>query len=534
MGTQSPFNNALADATPIPGAMSILGEGLCDSNVANFLLEGKEPTRVALQFVDGMCTYGEVDSASRKVANFLLASGARKGGRAVLVGDNSCFWVASYLGILRAGLVCVPLPAGIAAEDFAFIMQSVSPGFAFVESRFQQKNQPSLTGTTVVAAQQLISGISPGTYLRSIESILPQSSMTEMPLPIVESRDLAAVMFTSGSTAKPRGVMITHGNIIANTNSIVEYLGLTENDSIMTVLPFHYCFGTSLLHTHLRVGGRLVIDNRFMYPEAILQHMASSQCTGFAGVPSHYQILLRRSGIHRMEFPHLRYVQQAGGHLAPAFIREFRKALPAVQMFVMYGQTEATARLAYVPPEMLDTKLGSIGKAIPGVRLSVVNEEGQPVQVGEQGEIVAEGPNIAAGYWGEEEETSVTFRNGELHTGDLATVDEDGFIYVTDRAKDFVKIGGKRTSCRKIEEELLEFSELLEIALVAIPDEVSGEAFRAFAVPKDRKDKSFLPRFRTFCAQRLPLAYVPKEITQLDALPKNSAGKIMKSALAGL
>ncbi len=160
--------------------------------------------------------------------------------------------------------------------------------------------------------------------------------------------------------------MVTHGNIIANTNSITEYLGLTERDSIMTVLPFHYCFGTSLLHTHLRVGGRLVIDSRFMYPERILQHMQSSQCTGFAGVPSHFQILLRRSGIDRMDFPHLRYVQQAGGHLAPAFIREFRKALPAVQMFVMYGQTEATARLAYVPPEMLDKKLAQLAKRFPG------------------------------------------------------------------------------------------------------------------------------------------------------------------------
>ncbi len=146
----------------------------------------------------------------------------------------------------------------------------------------------------------------------------------------------------------------------------------------MTVLPFHYCFGTSLLHTHLRVGGRLVIDNRFMYPETVLQHMASSQCTGFAGVPSHYQILLRRSSIHRTSLPHLRYVQQAGGHLAPALIREFREALPTVKMYVMYGQTEATARLAYVPPEMLDQKLGSIGKAIPGVTLSVINDEGKP------------------------------------------------------------------------------------------------------------------------------------------------------------
>ncbi len=512
----------------------LLAEDPCLLNVADFLLEGKQATQIALQFVDGTCTYGELDSASWKVAQFLLASGAKKGDRAVLVGENSAFWVASYLGILSAGLVCVPLPTGISAEDFAFIMQSVGPGFAFVDSRFHQKNKASLAGTTTVDASQSIPRPDPGTYLRNIDSLLPQSSTTEIPCPLVALHDLAAVMFTSGSTAKPRGVMVTHGNIIANTNSIIEYLGLTQHDSIMTVLPFHYCFGTSLLHTHLRVGGRLVIDSRFMYPEMILQHMQSSQCTGFAGVPSHFQILLRRSAIHRTDLPHLRYVQQAGGHLAPTFIREFRGALPAVQMFVMYGQTEATARLAYVPPEMLDKKLGSIGKAIPGVRLTVVDEDGQDVRVGEQGEIIAEGANVTAGYWGEEEETSLTFRDGKLHTGDLATVDEDGFIYITDRAKDFVKIGGKRTSCRKIEEQLLEFDGLLEIAVVGVPDEVSGEALRAFVVPKDRRDDSFLRRFQTFCAQHLPPEIVPKQVLQLDALPKNSAGKIMKPMLRKL
>ena len=530
MDSQSPFSfNALADMPVSPTAGPSLDAEPCPANVANFVLEGKETARTALQFVDGLCTYGEVDYASRKVANFLLASGAKKGDRALLVAENSAFWVASYLGILRAGLVCVPLPVATTAEDSAFIVQSADPHVAFVEPRFRQKNLQNLTKPIVIEFEQATPD--PGSNLRHIESVLPFGSVGEMQAPVIESHDLAAIMYTSGSTAKPRGVMITHGNIIANTNSIMEYLGLTENDSMMTVLPFHYCFGTSLLHTHLRVGGRLVIDNRFMYPETVLQHMASSQCTGFAGVPSHYQILLRRSGLHRMSFPHLRYVQQAGGHLAPVFIRQFREALPAVRMFVMYGQTEATARLAYVDPEVLDEKLGSIGKAIPGVRLSVLNEEGENVRPGEQGEIVAEGANIAAGYWAEMEETSATFRHGKLHTGDLATIDADGFIYVTDRTKDFVKIGGKRTSCRKIEEKLLECDDLLEVALVSMPDAVSGEALRAFVVPRDRKDDSFLPRFRAFCAQHLPLENVPKEITKLDALPKNSAGKIMKLAL---
>src|SRR5262249_53510877 len=140
--------------------------------------------------------------------------------------------------------------------------------------------------------------------------------------------DLAALIFTSGSTGKPRGVMVSHGNIIANTNSIISYLGLTQRDRIMVVLPFHYCYGVSLLHTHLRVGGEVVVDNRFMYPETVLQRLIEAKCTGFAGVPSHFQILLRSSSLRKKQFPDLRYVQQAGGHLAPSFIHELRAALP--------------------------------------------------------------------------------------------------------------------------------------------------------------------------------------------------------------
>ena len=192
--------------------------------------------------------------------------------------------------------------------------------------------------------------------------------------PQVGSGDLAALMFTSGSTGQPRGVMVLHANIMANTQSIIQYLSLTADDRIMVVLPFHYCFGTSLLHTHLKVGATLVIDHRFLYPEGELQRMADTECTGLAGVPSHFQILLRRSSLKRRSFPHLRYVQQAGGYLAPVFIRELRKALPQTQVFIMYGQTEATARLSYLPPEFLDHKIGSIGKGIPGVRLQVLNE----------------------------------------------------------------------------------------------------------------------------------------------------------------
>ena len=196
----------------------------------------------------------------------------------------------------------------------------------------------------------------------------------------------------------------------------------------------------------------------------------------------------------------------------------------------MYGQTEATARLSYLPPDLLRTKSGSIGKGIPGVRLTVLDEAGAEVRSGEVGEIVAEGENIAKGYWRAPEESSVSFRDGKLHTGDRATVDEEGFLYIVDRAKDFLKCRGERVSCKKLEEQLLGFNELLEAAVIGIPDEILGEAVKAFVVPRVPVS-GVAERLRAFCKERMPPHYLPKEIVVLQALPKSASGKVLKPEL---
>jgi long-chain acyl-CoA synthetase len=498
-------------------------------NVHDYLLDAKPRDSTALVTLSGRHSYGDVEYASRCVASLLVRSGSAKGDRAVLLAKSGCFWVAAYLGIIRAGLVCVPLPAKIPLCELDYIVDTTEPLYAFVESQAVSELESHLRATTLITDVQVAipdSGTSVNrtdleTVNESDVSVLPESG----------GDDLAALMFTSGSTGRPRGVMISHRNIIANTESIIQYMGLNSGDRVMAVLPFDYCFGTSLLHTHLRVGGSMVIDSRFMYPEVVLQRMRETACTGFAGVPSHFQILLRRSKLASMSLPHLRYVQQAGGQLAPAFIAELRQALPGKQIFIMYGQTEATARLSYLPPEFLDTKLGSVGKGIPGVLLSVLNDLGQPVAPGESGEIVAEGDNVALGYWRDETETARCFRNGRLYTGDLATIDSDGFIYIVDRAKTFLKCGGKRVSCRNIENVLLEHSGLLEVAVVGVPDDVLGEAAVAYVVPRDPKAAPTPEELRFHCKQRLPLTFVPKSFVLLGSLPKNGGGKVLKTEL---
>jgi len=502
------------------------------TNAAEYLLAGKSPELVALRLPQSLHSYGALTTQAGLVAAHLLKIGGRKGDRVLLIGENSLFWVACYLGIVQAGLVCVPIAANSQPQDTDYVLETTEARIVCTQGSVAMAQCARFAGRHLLTDKD-VPPVAQTASQQGFSSLGADSTAT-YDYTSVEPYDLAALVFTSGSTGRPRGVMVSHANIIANTDSIVAYLSLTERDRIMAVLPFHYCYGASLLHTHLRVGGELVLDSRFMYPETVLQRMIETRCTGFAGVPSHFQILLRNSSLRKKQFPDLRYVQQAGGYLAPTFIRELKEALPNTQIFIMYGQTEATARLSYMPPALLDSKLGSIGKGMPGVKLRVLNEEGREVSPGEVGEIVAEGANVTLGYWSAPQESEGIFRNGALYTGDLARVDEDGFIYIVDRAKDFLKCRGEKISCRQIEEVLLEFDELVEAAVIGIPDEVLGEAVKAFVVPRTRDANSLTERVASFCKTRMAPHHWPKQIVVLPGLPKNNAGKVMKSAIKAL
>jgi long-chain acyl-CoA synthetase len=501
-------------------------------NVAHVLLAGKPPDQKALTLLQSSYSYGDLAVQAGLVASYLCKLGARRGDRILLMADNSLFWVACYLGTIQAGLVSVPVAPNMQVNDLEYLLEVTDATVICAQASVVKTHAGPLNGRHVLTDRDL-PPLAQTTSQRSLAS-LATDTLPATDYASVAETDLAALVFTSGSTGRPRGVMVSHANIIANTESIVSYLSLTSGDRIMAVLPFHYCYGASLLHTHLSVGGELVIENRFMYPETVLQRLIETGCTGFAGVPSHFQILLRNSSLRTKRFPDLRYVQQAGGYLAPSFIIELKAALPQTQVFIMYGQTEATARLSFLPPQNLEAKLGSIGKGIPGVRLRVLNEGGAVVRPGEVGEIVAEGANITRGYWQAPRETEEVFRNGALYTGDLARVDEDGFIFIVDRAKDFLKCRGEKVSCRQIEEVLLEFDALVEAAVIGIPDDVLGEAVKAFVVPRNRDADRLSESLSAFCKTRLPPHHLPKEIVVLPSLPKSGAGKVMKSALRAL
>lgn len=487
-------------------------------NTAQYLLEKGSKRQIALITERGPITYDTLQTQVATIAVELNRLGVQSGDRVAVLGANSDFWAACYIAIFHIGAIAVPLPTTIQPEEYESV--KAFSGFRVV-------------CLTKLAARRLRGVVFDGRfciYENDLPS-LPAASLVEVPgVPVADMNTEAAYMLTSGTTSKPKLVRVSHGNIIANSDSIIEYLKLNSDERMMVAMPFYYCFGLSLLHTHLRVGGSLVLNNRFAYPESILDQMEETGCTGFAGVPSMYHTLLRKSTFRKRPFPHLKKVQQAGGHLPPVLIQELRQHLPQAEIFVMYGQTEATARLSYLPPELLDSKLGSIGQAIPGVALRVVDENGDDVLPGQVGEIMAWGGNITLGYLDNPEASAQKYAKGGLRTGDLAVKDEDDFIFIVDRESDILKPNGTRVSSKKIESCIMEMPQLVNAAAVGVPNLETGEAVHVYAVPAPNSQISEEAVLQ-YCRQRLPLAVVPTKVEFIDRLPLNSNGKVVLSIL---
>jgi len=301
----------------------------------------------------------------------------------------------------------------------------------------------------------------------------------------------------------------------------------------MVVLPFYYIYGKSLLNTHFCVGGAVVIDNRFLYPNVILKTMQEQKATGFAGVPSTFGILLNRSNVRDLNFKYLRYLTQAGGAMAPVLQKEVTKVFPTAKLYIMYGATEASARLSYLDPKDLPRKWGSIGKAIPGVELYAADEEGNRLQPGKEGELVARGKNIMSGYWNRPQETKKVLRNGLYYTGDIGVMDEESFLYVVGRKKDIIKAGGNRVSSKEIEHALYEHESIAEAAVIGVKDDVMGEEIKAFVVLKEGyKEAGQTKILKNFLKKQLAPYKIPKYIEYLNTLPKNYSGKIQKRKLS--
>ncbi|MEW6618846.1 MAG: class I adenylate-forming enzyme family protein [bacterium] len=488
---------------------------------AYFFLEDsatKYPENIAIVYENNRITYNQLYNLVLKLAFILEKQGVKKGERVVILLNNSINYVISYFAILKIGAIVVALNTDTTSLELEGLLKDVEPKCV-------------ITNKTCL---QYLSRINNLDFLiieeKALKEILEQEYIFRDSKVIINENDIAQIIYTSGTTGKPKGIILTHLNLIDNTNSIIEYLKLTKEDSLMVILPFYYSYGNSLLLTHIKVGGKLVISTQFVFLNKVLELMIKEKVTGFSGVPSSYALLLHKSNIRNLQFPDLRYITCAGGALPKENILRLKEILPKVEIYIMYGQTEACARLSYLEPDKLISKLGSLGKGIPRVELKVKNKQGQEVQLGEVGEIIARGKNIMKGYWRQSQETKKVLKEDGLHTGDLATVDEEGYIYMVGRKSDMIKTGAFRVSPQEIEDILVKHKDVMECGVIGVPDPILSEVIKAFIVLTDDAQTTKKEILR-FCKENLPYYKVPSYIEFIPSLPKTKSGKIKRYEL---
>ena len=508
--------------------------------IHHFLEESTElfPDKIALVHEEVRATYRQINTKANRLANWLINLGISKGDRVVLLLENCMEYVVSYYGILKAGAVAVPLSSDLKPDGLTPLLKELEPEVIISSSRFERVLKATVQVFNNIKALLLKSpkqnwSSSPFSVF-SWEDIIyddvtahPVIRFELWPEIRIDESDLASIIYTSGSTGIPKGVMLSHKNIVSNTYSICRYLNLTDKDVQMVVLPFFYVMGKSLLNTHFAAGGTIVINNKFAFPATVIKQMVDEKVTGFSGVPSTYAYLLHRSPLknYRDKLASLRYCSQAGGHMSGQIKEELRKVLPAhTQTYIMYGATEASARLTYLEPDRFTDKMASIGKPIPGVTMKVLNKNGQTLPKGQTGELVASGSNIMQGYWKDNKATSVVLDKNGYHTGDLGYRDDDGYFYVNGRKDNLLKVGGHRINPQEIEDVLMATELVIETAVIGIPDKLLGNKLIVLAVPVNGAgDKN---KIMKLCAERLPKYKLPSSIKLVRLLPKNTSGKI--------
>lgn len=487
----------------------------------------------ALIHDDRNITYAELNQQAGILAVGLMHVGLKPGERVALIWENSIDWVICYYAVLKAGATVVPVNTDIKPNSFQLLMQNLAPHLVLASRRFARL----IIGSGIYLFHKIVLQNAASTLAVEQSSVLDFEllftfGLITSSLPVVSEFELANIIYTSGSTGEPKGVMLTHGNIHHNVKAVCEYQKLTHRDQHLSVLPFYYVMGLSVLNTHIAVGGTVVINNHFAYPARFVDQLINANITGFSGVPSSFALLLHRSPLaqRNRELRSLRFVAQAGGHMSNAVKTQLREILPQhVQIFIMYGATEAAARISYLPPEFYKSKMGSIGKAIPGVSLRVLNEFSAECEPGEIGELVAHGPNIMQGYFRDEDASKKVLTSFGYHTGDLAYKDAEGFYYLVGRRDSLIKVGGHRISPQEIEDLILDTGLAMEVVVIGISDSLLGH--RLVALIAGLKSGVDMTSFEQICKKQLPKTKRPGDFLYVEQIPKKSNGKPDRQAV---
>lgn len=480
------------------------------------------PARLALIDGERRVDYAGFWRQARRFAAHLRDTGLRDGDRVAIILPNRIEAAVACYGAWLAGGVVVPLNAQARQRDFLPWLQHCGARHVVHEAAHRD-------------AAEAVAQLSPTPAATVLEDARPlygdEAGMPAQAAPLPASSDLAVILYTSGTTGAPKGVMLTHANLLANAQAIVDYLRLDASDRVLSVLPFYYAYGASVLHTHLISGASVVLGPSLMFPHLVLDAIEQAGATGFSGVPSTFALLLEPLARHGRPLASLRYLTQAGGAMSPALTRRLRELLPAPRLYVMYGQTEATSRISWLPPERLDEKIGSVGIPVAGVQWRIRREDGSTAAPGESGEVCVRGPNVMAGYWNNPEATAQVLRDGWLHTGDLGHVDADGFLFLQGRRSDMIKTGAHRVHPTDVEEVIAELPVVREVAVVGVDDEVMGQVIRAFVVAAGELPPRAEDRIKAHCRARLAPYKIPRQVTFVDTLPRTASGKVRRFQL---
>jgi acyl-CoA ligase (AMP-forming) (exosortase A-associated) len=488
------------------------------------LLEGRGAgvRQEAIVSGDRSFTYEQLNGDVERMAQRLIDSGAKRGDRAAILLPKSYEECVSIFAASRADLVFVPIHPSLRPAQICHIIEDC--GASVLIS----------SGDMLAPLADTLEGLS---SLRAVIDA-PAAAVGEARHPVAAARnigeDLAAILYTSGSTGKPKGVMLSHRNLLAGTRIVRSYLGIGSDDRILSILPFSFDYGLNQLLTVVEQRAQLVLFD-FKMGDEIVRALSHYRISGLAGVPMIWALLTRAApSLSRTPLPHLRYITNSGGAVPTATVKQLRTLLPQTQIYLMYGLTEAF-RSTYLPPEEIDKRPGSIGKAIPECEVYPLTDDGRRAAPGEPGILVHRGPTVSLGYWNRPEDTARVLRRDPLRpadvggdivcwSGDRVFEDEEGFLYFMARDDAMIKSSGYRISPTEVEEILMTTKLFRQVAVIGLPDEWIGQKVHVVAVAAmDPVDPAAALRA---AAEILPAYMLPRAIELVGALPHTPNGKV--------
>ncbi|HNS95861.1 MAG TPA: class I adenylate-forming enzyme family protein [Polyangiaceae bacterium] len=484
-------------------------------------------------------TYAELDAQSNALAHTLVQQGVTRGDRVVVFADNSVETVIAFWAVLKANAVVSVVNPLTKTDKLRYLLEDCRATALIADGLLSRVLAPVVADNkhlkVLIMTGKPLSPTPENLQVMTFDQALSSGNPRVPPARTGIDIDLAAIIYTSGSTGDPKGVMLTHRNMLTAGLSVSTYLGMQEDDVVVCVLPLSFDYGLYQMLMSFRVGARLVLERSFTYPAQVLKTMVEEKVTGFPGVPTIFAILSENKNLRDYDLSSIRFVTNTAAALPVKHIEMLLDLFPQARIFSMYGLTECK-RCTYLPPEDIRRKMTSVGIAIPNTEMWIVDEQDRKVGPNEVGQLVIRGATVMRGYWEKPEQTAKKLRPGPLpgeyvlYTGDYCKMDEEGYLYFVGRMDDVIKSRGEKVAPKEVENALVHIPGVKEVAVIGVPDEIFGQAVKAFVVPEqgaELTEKLIL----TEAKARLEAFMVPKYVQIVPDLPKTTTGKIKKTDL---